>query len=347
MATGEIHLSIDAESDYAELVLDAKKVTLGEKARSNMNDHTLKKQQKNTILRATSALLKCAGGIIKMEIENEDYRYSECGIGHDLEERFEHMVPDVENYFNFMQKENNFFIFVKSGIHDQRYGTLSTNMYRRNLSRTDEMSEDSALMFLKELKKTEGRSYSTLTMPADRDFVDDRDSKDLAAKFFNSELLTYQGKIPFGESTHVECKSFLTKWSKQRIIEIVPKYVSAFANTDGGYLFIGLDEKTQTIIGLKKGMNNLPEIKRKIEEDIPKLPVYHCCKEKKKINYTCKSIEVHNKEGLYGYVLAIRIERFCCAVFAKEPDSWHVKDNRVVQMTSTEWVEFMMEGESG
>nr|XP_023420768.1 schlafen family member 12 isoform X2 [Cavia porcellus] len=311
MATGEIHLSIDAESDYAELVLDAKKVTLGEKARSNMNDHTLKKQQKNTILRATSALLKCAGGIIKMEIENEDYRYSECGIGHDLEERFEHMVPDVENYFNFMQKENNFFIFVKSGIHDQRYGTLSTNMYRRNLSRTDEMSEDSALMFLKELKKTEGRSYSTLTMPADRDFVDDRDSKDLAAKFFNSELLTYQGKIPFGESTHVEY------------------------------------EKTQTIIGLKKGMNNLPEIKRKIEEDIPKLPVYHCCKEKKKINYTCKSIEVHNKEGLYGYVLAIRIERFCCAVFAKEPDSWHVKDNRVVQMTSTEWVEFMMEGESG
>ena len=43
----------------------------------------------------------------------------------------------------------------------------------------------------------------------------------------------------------------------------------------------------------------------------------------------------------------LKIEPFCCAVFAKKPDSWHVKDNQVTQLSVEEWVQFMMDPEPG
>ncbi|KAM6174613.1 ribonuclease SLFN12 [Erethizon dorsatum] len=306
MAAGEVYLPIDVESDYDELVVTVKKATLGEKARNNMKDCQLRRRQQKMILRAVSALLKCSGGVVK--------------------------------------KEHCFLIFVKSGITGRQYGTLSTNLYRRNVTCTDEMNEATASEFLKELKRTEGRLYSTPTLPAERACIDESHSEDLAAAFFNSRILTQNEEFHFTESTHVEIKSFLTRKSLQRIKEILPKNVSAFANTDGGYLFIGLNGETQKIIGFKADKRDLTTLEKEIEKCIRKLPVYHCCKEKT-INYTCKFLEVHDENGLCGYVCTIRIERFCCAVFAEYPDSWHVKDNCVVQMTSTEWVDFMMDGE--
>ncbi|OWK14931.1 hypothetical protein Celaphus_00000700, partial [Cervus elaphus hippelaphus] len=43
----------------------------------------------------------------------------------------------------------------------------------------------------------------------------------------------------------------------------------------------------------------------------------------------------------------LKIEPFCCAVFAKKPDSWHVKDNQVMQLSVEEWVQLMMDPEPG
>ncbi|XP_013358869.1 PREDICTED: schlafen family member 12-like [Chinchilla lanigera] len=342
MAAAEMCVLPDVESDYAELVVDGKSVTLGEKARNSMKDCQLRKCQQQRILRAISALLKHGGGVVRGETENEDFVYKRDGIGQDLEAGFCNIVPNVRKYLDFMQRGLIFQIFVKSSITDRKYGTLSTNLYRRNVTRVDEMNEATAIEFLKELKRTEGRSYSTPTLPADRACIDESHNEDLAAEFFNSKILTKNEQFCFTESTHVEFKLFLTDKLSQRIKEMLPKYVSAFANTDGGYLFIGLNEKTQKITGLEADKCDLVKLETKIEKSIRKLPVYHFCKEKKEINYTCKFLEVHNEKGLSGYVCAIRVERFCCAVFAEGPNSWHVKENCVVQMTSTEWIEFMM-----
>ena len=34
-------------------------------------------------------------------------------------------------------------------------------------------------------------------------------------------------------------------------------------------------------------------------------------------------------------------------MFAKKPDSWHVKDNQVMQLSVEEWVQLMMDPEPG
>lgn len=82
-------------------------------------------------------------------------------------------------------------------------------------------------------------------------------------------------------------------------------------------MFIGLSEEKQEVIGFKAEKSDLDKLEREIEKCISKLPVYHFCMEKKKINYLCKFLEVYDEERLCGYVCMLKIEPFCCAVFAK------------------------------
>ncbi|PNJ06341.1 SLFN12 isoform 5, partial [Pongo abelii] len=68
-----MNISVDLETNYAELVLDVGRVTLGEKSRKKMKDCKLRKKQNESVSRAMCALLNSGGGVIKAEIENEDY----------------------------------------------------------------------------------------------------------------------------------------------------------------------------------------------------------------------------------------------------------------------------------
>lgn len=345
-----MNVSIDLETNYAELVLDVGRVTLGENNRKKMKDSKLRKKQNESVSRAVCALLNSGGGVIKAEIENEDYSYTKDGIGLDLEHSFSNMLLFVPEYLDFMQNGNYFLIFVKSwslNTSGLRITTLSSNLYKRDITSAKVMNAAAALQFLKNIKKTRGRLYLRPELLARRPRVDiqeESNMKALARGFFDRTELDREEKLTFTESTHVEIKNFSTEKLLQRIKEILPQYVSAFANTDGGYLFIGLNEDKE-IIGFKAEMSDLDKLEREIEKSIKKMPVHHFCMEKKNINYSCKFLEVYDKGSLCGYVCALRVERFCCAVFAKEPDSWHVKDNRVVQLTRKEWIQFMVEAE--
>ncbi|XP_017746474.1 PREDICTED: schlafen family member 12 [Rhinopithecus bieti] len=345
-----MNVSIDLETNYAELVLDVGRVTLGENNRKKMKDSKLRKKQNESVSRAVCALLNSGGGVMKAEIENEDYSYTKDGIGLDLEHSFSNMLLFVPEYLDFMQNGNYFLIFVKSwslNTSGLRITTLSSNLYKRDITSAKVMNAAAALQFLKDMKKTRGRLYLRPELLARRPRVDiqeETNMKALAGAFFDRTELDREEKLTFTESTHVEIKNFSTEKLLQRIKEILPQYVSAFANTDGGYLFIGLNEDKE-IIGFKAEMSDLDKLEREIEKSIKKMPVHHFCMEKKNINYSCKFLEVYDKGSLCGYVCALRVERFCCAVFAKEPDSWHVKDNRVMQLTRKEWIQFMAEAE--
>ncbi|XP_011923140.1 PREDICTED: schlafen family member 12 isoform X2 [Cercocebus atys] len=345
-----MNVSIDMETNYAELVLDVGRVTLGENSRKKMKDSKLRKKQNESVSRAVCALLNSGGGVIKAEIENEDYSYTKDGIGLDLEHSFSNMLLFVPEYLDFMQNGNYFLIFVKSwsvNTSGLRITTLSSNLYKRDITSAKVMNAAAALQFLKDTKKTRGRLYLRPELVARRPRVDiqeESNMKALARGFFDRTELDREEKLTFTESTHVEIKNFSTEKLLQRIKEILPQYVSAFANTDGGYLFIGLNEDKE-IIGFNAEMSDLDKLEREIEKSIKKMPVHHFCMERKNINYSCKFLEVYDKGSLCGYVCALRVERFCCAVFAKEPDSWHVKDNRVMQLTRKEWIQFMVEAE--
>lgn len=347
-----MNISIDLDTNYAELVLNVGRVTLGENNRKKMKDRQLSKQQNENISRAVCALLNSGGGVIKAEVENEDYSYKKDGIGLDLENSFSNMLPFVPNFLDFMQNGNYFHIFVKSWSLDTsslQIATLSSSLYKRDVTSAKVMNASAALEFLKDKEKTGGRAYLRPELPAKRACVDVQEESNmeaLAADFFNRTELNYKEKLTFTESTHVEIKNFSTEKLLQRIREILPQYVSAFANTDGGYLFVGLNEDKE-IIGFKSEKSYLTKLEEVTKNSIGKLPVHHFCMEKGTINYSCKFLGVYDKGSLCGYVYALRVERFCCAVFAKKPDSWHVKDNRVEQLTEKEWIQFMVDSERG
>ena len=56
--------------------------------------------------------------------------------------------------------------------------------------------------------------------------------------------------------------------------------------------------------------------------------------QRREIKYATKFVAVHKQGALHGYVCAVSVERFCCAVFAKVHNSWRVKDNRVRQLAT-------------
>ncbi|XP_053426719.1 schlafen family member 12-like [Nycticebus coucang] len=353
ITTGKMDISIDVETEYAELLLYVGTVVLGEKNRKKMKNCQLRKKQNDNVLHATCALLNSGGGVIKAEIENKDYNYCQDGVGLDLENSFRHIPSFVSEYLDMVQKGDNFLIFVKSWSSETsglRIITLNTNLYKRDVTTTETLDATAALEFLKDMKKTQGRSDVRPRLPAKRPCIDGVQEEShieaLADDFFNRTELEHREKVNFTESTHVEMKDFSTGKLLQRIKEILPRYVSAFANTDGGYLFIGLNENKE-IIGFKAETSDLHKLENEIKECIKKLPIHHFCMKPSEIKYSCKFLQVwefsEGKKSLCGYVCALRVERFCCAVFAENPDSWCVEDNQLRQFTTMEWIQLMVE----
>ncbi|XP_041521547.1 schlafen family member 12-like [Microtus oregoni] len=334
-------ISVDQETDYAELVLSVGEITLGEEIRKTMKDPQLRRREAHSISQAVCTLLNSGGGVVKAHIKNSDYSFKRDGIGLDLENSFLKIVLFPPKYRDYMQNKGEFLIFVKQWIQDisgQRVLTLKTNFYMRNLSTSYELKGPDAVKFLKDKKDSEGRSRSRESLPASCD------SDECLATFFNREKLTLEETFHFTESNHAEVKRSPKKKIEKMILEILPKTVSAFANTDGGYLFIGLDGENQKIIGFETEKSNLENLESEIEKCIRQLPVGHFCKEKQeKIKYTCKFIPVLRQGAVCSYVCALRVERFCCAVFAEEPESWRVEDSCVKRFTSEEWVKLQME----
>ncbi|XP_059126669.1 schlafen family member 2-like [Peromyscus eremicus] len=334
--SGKMSISVDQEMDYAELVLSVGEITLGEKNRKLMKDAQPRRREAQNISQAVCTLLNSGGGVVKAHIKNSNYSFTRDGIGMDLEKSFGDILPFPHKYLNYMQKKDYFLIFVKpwiGNIFGQHVLTLKTNFYVRSFSFSVELKMPDAVKFLKIMKNSELKSCLRQSLPGKLD------SDEILATFFNKEELTYKETFCFTKSKLAEVKMS----PKEKIIEILPKIVSAFANTDGGYLFIGLDGEKQQIIGFEAEKSDLDHLKSEIQKCIQQLPVTHFCEEQEKIKYTCKFIQVHRPGAVCSYVCALRVERFCCAVFAAGPDSWHVEDGCVKRFTTEEWVKLQMD----
>lgn len=337
-------LKIDLETDFAEYVVNAGKLILGNKERRAMDPH-LQRTQDETVWNAICALLNSGGGVVKIEIANEIYNYTTHGVG--LNEH-----PIFEGYLDEMQHEDLFFIFVKSwnakssGV---RLATLCSNLYHRRKTSTSVMTPREALAFLKGKTQAPVNIHdSNLFSPQNvQDGVrNESNIKASAAALFNRPHLRYLEKLNFTKSTHVEFKMFSAEVSKC-FHESVPSCVSAFANTEGGYIFWGVHDETLQVVGCEKERIDRSALENSIGSCIRKLPVHHFCTQKHEIKYEIKFLEVHDRGALHGYVCAVKVEPFCCAVFAKQPSSWQVKDNCVRQLAIKEWVAWMTEADPG
>lgn len=352
-APGKMGISVDLEAKYAKLGLNLGAITLGEMERKKMKNSSLRKKENENISLAVCALLNSGGGAIKVKIENEGYSLTKDGLGLDVEASLCKCLPFVQWHLDFMESEGYLYIHVKSWsreIFGLSIGTLRTNLYVRSMSSSSQVSAAAALEFLQDLKETGGRPCVRPELPASRacpGVEEEWHLEDLAAAFFNKTEFQYKEPFHFTRSTYVEVTSLKVKCLRKCIKVLLPQTVSAFANTNGGYLFIGLDGKTQQIIGFEAEKSDLVYLESEIEKCIRQLPVTHFCEEKEKIKYTCKFIEVHKPGAECAYVCALRVERFCCAVFAAEPESWHVEDGCVKRFTAEEWVKRQMDAPAG
>ncbi|KAL1764284.1 schlafen family member 12-like, partial [Sigmodon hispidus] len=162
------------------------------------------------ILRAVCALMNSRRGKVKAHIENQDYDFTKHGIWEDLETSLKAIIPLVHNYLDFYLKGRNIYISVKKGP-PWKIITIKTSL---------------------------------LDGEPEEDVKHKVHVKKRVVAFFDKTTLTDMAEFDFSESKNVEYKSFKTDKLIQRVKEVLPRTVSAFANTDGGYLFIGLDGKT-------------------------------------------------------------------------------------------------------
>ena len=71
-----MNISVDQETDYAELVLYVGEITLGEENRKTMKDPQLRKREAHNISQAVCTLLNSGGGVVKARIKNSNYSLS-------------------------------------------------------------------------------------------------------------------------------------------------------------------------------------------------------------------------------------------------------------------------------
>ncbi|TFK12922.1 neurexin 3 [Platysternon megacephalum] len=365
----EEQLYFDSATDYPEVIIQVGKITFGENERKDLSKNERQKQKLN-LARAVCALLNSGGGVVKAEIENQGYTLQGNRIGQDIEDAFRDCIqgPDLTKYFDYMQQNSDFLIFVKSwssekslaisGLTKPRICSLSSGLYLRSGTSLVSMKPGDALEFLKgkqdhvtrELKEERGPSAKKpklhdVQRTKKAGVQEERDISNAAAQFFERDRLERGETLNFTESTDVEFKNFATDNILKYIRHILPNYISAFANTQGGgYFIIGVHDN-RTVVGCRSKDVTPEELRKEIDHAREKLTPchFHIAREKEhNLNYKHKIIDVYDRCGdHYGYVCAVRIEPFCCAVFSETPDSWIVKGNRTERLTANEWTTLM------
>uniref|UniRef100_A0A8C8Y8J9 Schlafen AlbA-2 domain-containing protein n=1 Tax=Panthera leo TaxID=9689 RepID=A0A8C8Y8J9_PANLE len=254
-----------------------------------------------------------------------------------------------------MQQGHNLLIFVKSWSPDVsslplRICSLCYNLYQRAVTSTVNLSASSALELLREKQSRAQRGRSRVkewsSQKVPYGYIQEEEERRVSAsELFQKDRLLYKEKLNVTESTRVELKRFTTRKIVPRIKEMLPHYVSAFANTLGGYLIIGVDDKNKEVFGCQREKVNPDLLKREIESCVEKLPTFHFCCEKPKVHFTTKILNVYQNDVLYGYVYVVHILLLCS--IHRGPDSWIMRDNSVTRLTVEHWVAMMLDIQSG
>ncbi|NXU33068.1 SLN13 protein, partial [Thalassarche chlororhynchos] len=344
---------VNLATKYPEVVLCVGKICFGEKARKKIPKNS-KQDQKYTLACAVCALLNSGGGVVEAEIENENYNLERDEIGLDLEETFRSLLlfPDWRKYLDFEQRDNYLLIFVKTWSSENTSLTstsakpplcsLSTGLYAKCGASLSCMSPTEAFLFLKEKQDEARRELNpgpaeigkTRAIEGDMDII----NKAVAA-LFNRDQLQHGETLIFTESADVEFKHYSTEKFLTRVKEILPQYIAGFANTGGGYLWIGVDDDSR-VQGFSSDDKDLEKLSLLINSIQNKLTLFHFCGRGNihNIRYEHKIFKVYRKAGDHcGYICAVKIQPFSCVAFSKDLESWLVEDSTIRRLSVDEW----------
>ncbi|XP_049646176.1 schlafen family member 11 [Suncus etruscus] len=340
---------LEVKPFHYDVIINVGKVILGEQKRNKLQKDQ-RYQEKVKVKQAACALLNSGGGMIEIEMANEEEHSIEMGC--DLEEALRELIEsrDFHSFFETKQQSGYFYIFVKSWSSGPfsrdsslmpRICSLSSSLYYRSETSVKLMNSEKAFRFLNE-KKSNATEMSGNCPPRKNPRYEDSEL-DSPNKVFQRDRFEYGEILPFPESRYVEFKQFSTKNIEKYLKCTISEYIPAFANEKGGYLFIGVDDKSKEVLGCPKENVNIDKLSGIIEESISKLHTYHFCDSRPMaVDYESKIINVFKNGILHSFLCIIQVKAFCCAVFSGNPSSWIVKDNEVCSLTSEKWVQMMM-----
>ncbi|KAF6072884.1 hypothetical protein HJG60_017675 [Phyllostomus discolor] len=345
--------SLVVEPSYADLVINAGKVTFGEGNRNKLQK-SQRDQEKEKVSQAACALLNSGGGVVLMDMANSDEHPVE--LGQDLEESLRTLIQDLDfqAFYETKQEGRHFYLFVKSwrsGSSSEEDSikpcicSLDCSLYRRSGTSLNSMKPGEAFKFLKNKEKNAKSLGNEISNKILRLSNQNFCNLNPAEQTFQRDQLQRGEILPFPESHYVEFKQFSTDHIQRYVKKIIPEYIPAFANTGESYLFIGVDDKSKQVLGCAKENFECNSLRKEIEDTISKLPCVHFCQSQRQITFTLKFLDVLENGQLYGYVCAIRVQPFCCAVFSEAPKSWLVKGGQVCRLTTEEWVDMVMDAD--
>ncbi|NXV97608.1 SLN13 protein, partial [Calonectris borealis] len=355
---------VNLATKYPEVVLCVGKTCFGEKARKKMPKNS-KQDQKYTLTCAVCALLNSGGGVVKVEIENENYNLKRDNIGQDLEENFKSLLwfPGWRKYLDFEQQDNYLLIFIKtwssgnttSTSAKPRICSLSTGLHAKSGSSLSHLNPSQAFVFLKE-KQNEARSElsqhpAKIRKTEGTDIEGGTDIEEggtdiinkTVAELFNRDQLRHGETLTFTESGDVEFKHYASENFLTRVKEILPQYIAGFANAGGGYLWIGVNDNGR-VEGFSSDDKGLEKLSLLINSIQNKLTLFHFCESGNihNIRYEHKIFKVYGEAGDHcGYVCAVKIQPFTCVVFSEDPDSWLVEGSTIRRLSANEWAAWM------
>uniref|UniRef100_UPI00358F081D schlafen family member 11-like isoform X2 n=1 Tax=Myxine glutinosa TaxID=7769 RepID=UPI00358F081D len=293
-------------------------VTFGENARDKMKDKKKKKKQCEAIVKAACILLNSHGGVIVAKILNMEDYHSCDGHGLDIDIKLIKLISGrtLKDFFDFKEDGSRMLIFVTAwncGIGDNSYPRLCTidvSMFERNETETKQVENTNVVNFLQRKKAHQNEAAETM---------------------FNKKSVTFDEHFGgLGESQTVEFKQYGQTFDKTR--HMLPRYVSSFANSGGGYIFIGVDDKEKKVVGcLDNETSKLIWIKPHVDAKWGDLGI--------RINFINVDQTPDNQNR---YVIAIHVpNRSGKIIFATSPICYKIKDCKIHQMDEIEWLEIM------
>lgn len=356
------------------------KITFGEEARKSIKgkEKDEEKNMLNELQQSLCALLNSGGGVISVDIKNEGYDES-MGFGHDVEEGLRKLITSsepVQDFIKLVHEDQKMLFFVRSWNRSNvPLCSINTGIKQRSGTSVVALPNGQMSNFIRNKLKVKYNDEKDSSDDDDeplqkrpkRMSVNNGDTVyDMACQFYEQESVEHGQQVRFGESDNIELKDFRTDRLKKRLGECLPKYISAFANTGGGILFIGVNDKTKIVTGCGAGMdrNELERVVSSIcEKSSSRAFHFKTCSHKENGNTGMnwplsdnltqqttfapeyRIINITQETPLY--VIGVKIPSFCCVVFEDNPQCWQIKNGENYRLNTNEWLQEMQHSDQG
>ncbi|KAM6242113.1 LOW QUALITY PROTEIN: schlafen family member 13-like [Porphyrio hochstetteri] len=346
MAGCDPQLVLSRDTDYPDMVMDIGKMALEPRCRKKSSSD--KRKQRAKLSTAVCALLNSGGGgVVRMESEDGGYSFQEHGIGLGMEQSLRECVNGTETgeHFTWVQQQSNLLLFVKTwscGVTVQESVamkprcSLSTGLACCSLTSVISVSPSEAARVLRRresrarcpeesgprAKKALLNSHGAAGTPLS---TEEHSIQGAAARLLTRDRLLAGEDLDFTETTHTEFKYF----SIENILEYIrrtPPSTSAFANTEGGCLFFGVDDNSR-VVGSHRTV-------QRGADTMGLMVVHHFCASGAGVQIKTHILSANSAGSFQGNVCALRVETFCCAVFHDNPAQEEVSLSLLLCMAS-------------